>query len=680
MFYVEGNKYIAGEEYYIDADPGAGNGIPVTAADGLYNAEREVGTAAIDTSNLSAGLHILYVRAQDSEGHWGTSRQYTFEVISPRVIAAAEYYVDSDPGKGIGTALNAEDANFDSSVENVAGTLNTSSLGIGSHTLYVRAKDSYGKWGEVSQVGISVTGDNTPPVVSAGEDQTKSGVFTQTATATDSSSMTYAWSKQAGTGTVTFGTANGLTTTISATLAGTYTIRFTATDAAANSSFDDMTLVWDTTAPTVAIGAPSATFAKSGPVTYTVAYAGADTVTLADANVTLIKSGTANGTIAVSGTGNTVWTATISGITGDGTLAISIAAGTASDAAGNKTIAAGPSAAFTVDNTPPVVNFIVKPNVFTSLNTANFTFSTNEASTYLYKIDGNTVTSSTFNGLSDGTHTFEVVAIDAVENQSSPLAYTWTVDTTAPTTTANPAGGAYGAAQSVTLSANEQATIYYATNGTIPTAASAVYSAPIPIAATSTLKFFAKDMVGNVEAVKTQTYTIGLSLAYILTISRSGSGTGAVNSNTAGIACGDVCSETYTSGAAVSVTLTAAPEAGSAFAGWSGDCSGTGTCTLSMLSNRNVTATFTLIPTDTTSPAGAGIVINGGAASTGATQVTLTLSASDTGSGMGQMKFSNTGTDWSTSVPFASNASWTLTTGDGQKTVYALFSDGAGNW
>jgi beta-lactam-binding protein with PASTA domain len=40
------------------------------------------------------------------------------------------------------------------------------------------------------------------------------------------------------------------------------------------------------------------------------------------------------------------------------------------------------------------------------------------------------------------------------------------------------------------------------------------------------------------------------------------------------------------------VTLTATPGRKSRFAGWSGDCAGTGACVLSMTGNHSVTATF----------------------------------------------------------------------------------------
>jgi len=72
------------------------------------------------------------------------------------------------------------------------------------------------------------------------------------------------------------------------------------------------------------------------------------------------KTGTANATVGVSGSGTTR-TVTLSSITGDGTLGISIAAGTATDTAGNSAPAAGPSATFTVDNTRPTAALTYSP-------------------------------------------------------------------------------------------------------------------------------------------------------------------------------------------------------------------------------------------------------------------------------------------------------------------------------
>ncbi|PKN11326.1 MAG: alpha-2-macroglobulin [Deltaproteobacteria bacterium HGW-Deltaproteobacteria-4] len=82
-------------------------------------------------------------------------------------------------------------------------------------------------------------------------------------------------------------------------------------------------------------------------------------------------------------------------------------------------------------------------------------------------------------------------------------------DKTAPITTASPVAGTYTTAQNVTLTRNEAGTTYYTTNGTTPTTSSTVYSAPINIAVTTTLKYFSRDTAGNTETVKTGLYTIG---------------------------------------------------------------------------------------------------------------------------------------------------------------------------
>ena len=76
-----------------------------------------------------------------------------------------------------------------------------------------------------------------------------------------------------------------------------------------------------------------------------------------------------------------------------------------------------------------------------------------------------------------------------------------------------------------------------------------------------------------------------------LTVTKAGSGTGMVKSRPAGILCGTDCSQSYTSGTVV--TLRATPAAGSTFTGWSGACTGSGMCTVTMNESKAVTATFT---------------------------------------------------------------------------------------
>jgi hypothetical protein len=81
---------------------------------------------------------------------------------------------------------------------------------------------------------------------------------------------------------------------------------------------------------------------------------------------------------------------------------------------------------------------------------------------------------------------------------------------------------------------------------------------------------------------------------------------------------------------------------------------------------------------DTAAPTGT-ITIQGGAAYTKTTAVTLNLSATDGGSGLSKMQFSNDNVTWSALENFAATKAWTLTSGDGTKTVYARFTDEAGN-
>ncbi|NJD53672.1 MAG: hypothetical protein FIB07_12480 [Candidatus Methanoperedens sp.] len=76
---------VGGAEYYIDIDPGQGKGIPMSAADGLYDAARgnwENINVTIDTGSLSDGNHTIFVRSVDIGKQWSPSKNATLFVQS----------------------------------------------------------------------------------------------------------------------------------------------------------------------------------------------------------------------------------------------------------------------------------------------------------------------------------------------------------------------------------------------------------------------------------------------------------------------------------------------------------------------------------------------------------------------------------------------------------------------
>jgi len=76
---------------------------------------------------------------------------------------------------------------------------------------------------------------------------------------------------------------------------------------------------------------------------------------------------------------------------------------------------------------------------------------------------------------------------------------------------------------------------------------------------------------------------------YALSVSKAGTGGGTVTGPR--IDCGATCSAPFNAGTVV--TLAATPDATSTFTGWSGACSGTGTCNVTMDAAKVATATFT---------------------------------------------------------------------------------------
>lgn len=129
-------------EYFMDTDPGAGNGtdVPFTPGPDISNLN-----FSIDLSSLSDGMHQLYVRTKNQQGQWSLTTNKLFYkndyTASNPLITYAEYYFDTDPGYGQATSIpvspNASDVTLDFSID-------LTSLPDGFHQLCVRTKDTEG--------------------------------------------------------------------------------------------------------------------------------------------------------------------------------------------------------------------------------------------------------------------------------------------------------------------------------------------------------------------------------------------------------------------------------------------------------------------------------------------------------------------------------------------------------
>jgi List-Bact-rpt repeat protein len=80
------------------------------------------------------------------------------------------------------------------------------------------------------------------------------------------------------------------------------------------------------------------------------------------------------------------------------------------------------------------------------------------------------------------------------------------------------------------------------------------------------------------------------STAQTLTVTKTGAGTGSVTSSPPGIACGATCAADFGEGSTVVLSAVSTPD--SAFTGWSGACTGTGACSVTMDAAKSVTANF----------------------------------------------------------------------------------------
>jgi hypothetical protein len=107
-------------------------------------------------------------------------------------------------------------------------------------------------------------------------------------------------------------------------------------------------------------------------------------------------------------------------------------------------------AALTFDSTaPPSPTITSSPENPTTATSASFSFTDSESGvSFGCRLDGGSYSECpspiSYSGLADGSHTFDVRAVDAAGNQSAPTSYTWTIDASGPTATITfPVAGSY---------------------------------------------------------------------------------------------------------------------------------------------------------------------------------------------------------------------------------------------
>ena len=397
-------------------------------------------------SALADGDHTFQVRATDAAGNTGTpaSFNWTVDTTAPTVS------IDSQPA----ALTNATDATFTFSSEpnaNLGCKLDGgafqpctspqsySNLADGSHTFQVRATDAAGNTG--TPASFTWTIDTVAPTVS---------IDTHPAANSNSDLSTFTFSSNEPGSTFECKVGGGSFAPCTSPKAfaglgeGAHTFQVRAIDAAGNTGTPaSFTWTIDTIAPGTTLtdeppdpwGSSDASFSFTSNDATATFQCRLDSAAFTACANPLVVSGIADGvhTFAVR----------------------------AIDAALN--VDATPATySWTVDTTPPDTSISSSPGGF-STSSATFAFTASETgSTFYCQLDGlgfvPCPSPTTFTGLSQGSHTLDVIAIDVAGNADpTPASFTWMVDTQAPTgaITAPSGGATVSGTVAVTASAND---------------------------------------------------------------------------------------------------------------------------------------------------------------------------------------------------------------------------------
>jgi hypothetical protein len=216
---------------------------------------------------------------------------------------------------------------------------------------------------------------------------------------------------------------------------GSHTFSVDAIDGAGNVDYTGQTTTWtiNSTLPAVTLDAPAE---NSYTNDTTPVFSGTAGTVAGDSGVqVLIYSGTdLSGspvqTLSAVVASNGTWSTTAAALA-DGTY---VAYARQSNGAGTATSDAH---TFTVNTQAPTTTITVGPPGDSGTGSASFSFTSSEAgSTFQCQLDGSgwtaCVSPQDYSGLGDGSHTFQVRAIDQAGNVGAAASQTWTVNTSLP--------------------------------------------------------------------------------------------------------------------------------------------------------------------------------------------------------------------------------------------------------
>jgi hypothetical protein len=232
-------------------------------------------------------------------------------------------------------------------------------------------------------------------------------------------------------------------------------------------------------------------------------YTGAQTVTISDATAGATVYYTTNGTTPT--TSSTKYTGPITVSSSETLEAIAVETGYTNSAAATAT--------YTISLTAATPTFSVPAGTYTGAQTVTISDATAGATIY-YTTNGTTPTTSStkYTGpiTVSSSETLEAIAAETGYSNSTVATVVYTINIpqlAAPAFTPN--AGTYAGAQTVTISdATAGATVYYTTNGTMPTTSSTKYTGPITVSSSETLEAIATETGYTNSPVATAVYSI----------------------------------------------------------------------------------------------------------------------------------------------------------------------------